>query len=85
MALIFYSEYNHPTKLYFTENFPNCRDVAQAGFNKGGIFSITVPGKSERFEIYCDFETNGGDWLVSFVYILTDCQNKIQIKKKIKA
>ena len=55
--------------MYLTANLSNCRDVAQAGFNKSGIFNITVPGKPEKVQVYCDFETEGGGWLVSFIRV----------------
>ena len=75
MAGIFHLKYNHSTKLYLTENFPNCRDVAQAGFNKSGIFNINVPGKPKILQIYCDFETDGGDWMVSFICVLPNSKS----------
>ena len=81
---VFYLKYNHPTKLYLTENLSSCRDVAQAGF-KNGIFNITVPGKQEKVQVYCDIDTDKADWLVSFVSFLPYCQSNIKIKMKIKA
>ena len=98
MAGIFHLKYNHPTKLHLAENLSNCRDVAQDGFNKSGIFNITLPQKSLtpvsmwynlvfirlEFQVYCDFETDGGDWLVSFICTYY-CQCKIKIKMKIRA
>ena len=96
MADIFHLKYNHPTKFNLTENFSNCRDVTQAGFNKSGIFNIAVPENTVwmwfkpvlirlKSQVYCDLETDGGGWLVSFIYVLSYCQIKIKIKIKIKA
>ena len=86
MSDIYYLKYNHPTKLYLTEKLSNCHDMAQAGFNRSGIFNITLPEQSFthvwvwvklllielKFQVYCDLETDGGDWLVS-VFILLYC------------
>ena len=92
MTGIFHLKCNHPIKLYLTENFSNCRDVAQAGFIESGIFSITLPGKFLtsvwmwliRLEsrVYCDLETDGGGWLVSVICVLPYCKSKIKIKIK---
>ena len=87
MAAIFHLKYNHPTKLNLTENLSSCRDVAQAGFNKSGIFNITLSQKAltfvwmglkqvlgkVEFQVYCDLQTEGGDWLVSFICVLPYC------------
>ena len=99
MAGIFHLKYNHPTKLNLTVNFLNCHDVAQAGFNKSGIFYIAAPGNTLtpvwmgfkpvlvrlKSQVYCDLETDGRDWLVSLICALSYCQSKIRIKMKIKA
>ena len=96
MADIFHLKYNHPINLNLTENFSNCRDVAQAGFNKNGIFNIAIPENTVwmgfkpilirlKSQVYCDLETDRGGWLVSLIYVFPYCQCKTYIKIKIKA
>ena len=43
-------------------NRRDCSDVSRAGFNKSGIYSITVRGRV--IDVYCDLETDGGNWTV---------------------
>ena len=68
--------------MYLTENFLNCRDMAQAGFNESGIFNIPVPEKPKKLQVYCDLETGDGGWLVNLFLVLLRCQLKIKIKRK---
>ena len=72
MSDIYNLKHNHITKLYLTEKLSNCRDVAQAGFNKSGIFTLSEQffiHVTLEFQVYCDLETDDGDWLVSFICI----------------
>ena len=43
----------------------NCRDVYRAGNTRSGIYNITLSGIAGKDEVYCDLETDGGEWLVN--------------------
>jgi ficolin len=40
----------------------DCTDIRKTGKTSSGIYLISVSGK--QLEVYCDFDTPGGDWLV---------------------
>lgn len=40
----------------------DCSEVKSTGSSKSGVYSINVNNRS--VEVYCDFSTPGGDWLV---------------------
>ena len=43
----------------------NCEDVAAEGFTQNGLYDIAIRGKT--VSVYCDFQTDGGNWLVSAI------------------
>ena len=44
----------------------NCEDVAVAGFTQNGLYDIAISGRT--VSVYCDFQTDGGNWLVSGIF-----------------
>ena len=51
--------------MHFEEIY-SCDDVSQSGLNTNGIHNITVQGRSGLVPVYCDLNTDGGNWLVSY-------------------
>lgn len=49
----------------------SCNDVDRDTTKSGGIFDINIPGIGVS-EVYCDLETDGGNWTVSeaIIYIV---------------
>ena len=55
--------------MHFAEIISPCDKVSLSGFNISGIYNITVQGRSEPVPVYCELNTNGGNWLVSYFII----------------
>ena len=60
MKNIFYS-----IIFFHTDIFSNCSDVSGSGCASSGVYHITVPGRTNPVQVYCDLNTDGGGWLVS--------------------
>ena len=52
--------------MHFAEIISSCDKVSRSGFNTSGIYDITVQGRSGPVPVYCELNTNGGNWLVSY-------------------
>ena len=53
----------------FVSEIRDCKDIALAGFTSSGVYNITVPGRTNSVQVYCDLNTDGGGWLVSRNYL----------------
>lgn len=52
----------------------DCADVFHMGHNKSGIYEIWPMSRlteGKPLNVYCDMDTNGGGWTVSFVNFLS--------------
>ena len=46
----------------------DCLDVQLSGRRSSGMYSVYITGNSAPTRVYCDMETSGGGWLVSYNY-----------------
>ena len=46
--------------------FSSCDDVSRSGLNTSGIYNISVQDRSKPVSVYCELNTNNGNWLVSY-------------------
>ena len=58
----------------FAEIFSSFADVLLSGSNTSGIYYIKVQGRNESVPVYCELNTNAGNWLVSY-FIITGLIN----------
>ena len=52
--------------MHLEDIFPSCDDVSRSGLNISGIYNISVQGTNGNIPVYCELDTNGGNWLVSY-------------------
>ena len=61
--------------MHFEGIFSSCGDASRSRTNTSGIYYITVQGRDEPVPIYCELNTNGGNWLVSYFIIAISITN----------
>ena len=52
--------------MHLADIFSSCDDVSRSGLNRNGIYYISVQNRSNPVPVYCELDTNGGNWLVSY-------------------
>lgn len=53
------------TEHQFTKELPrDCADIQTAGATVSGVYRIVPASTNCQFEVYCDFNTDGGGWTV---------------------
>ena len=50
--------------------YSSCDNVSLSGTSTSGIYDISVQGRNESFEAYCELNTDGGNWMVSRIIIV---------------
>ena len=52
--------------MHFADIFLSCNHVSRFELLTSGIYNISVQDRSEPVPVYCELDTNGGNWLVSY-------------------
>ena len=55
--------------MHLAELFSPCDDVSQSGWSISGIYNINVQGRNGSVPVYCELNTYGGNWLVSYFIV----------------
>ena len=61
--------------MHFVEIISSCDKASRFEFNTSRIYNITVQGRSGTVPVYCELNTNGGNWLVSYFIIIYSITN----------
>jgi len=57
-----------------------CDRYFSQGVRRSGIYAINVMGK--QIEIYCEFQSDGHNWIVSSIHFLIELNKKNQVNLK---
>ena len=50
---------------------PDCLDYRDSGETRSGVYRIIPPDMHTGYDVYCDMKTDGGGWMVSFIFCNT--------------